>query len=148
MCLSKCFNHTKPSSLRFRPFSRDSNNQIRGQIIVLVLAAEVVARFENDEGRNSPSARIDALGDYYPLPIAWLDLLWSSSQRRTCNDCSLAYLAHREACFIKVVRVVVLDAVLGFDVGYKTEPALYDPRILAEGSFVVVLAFSCTSSSG
>ena len=52
----------------------------------------------------------------------------------------MAYLAHHEACLAGVIRVVVLDAILGFDVGYRAEPVLDCSGILAEGSLVVVLA--------
>jgi hypothetical protein len=119
---------------------RDSNDPILGQVVVFVLVGLVVARFEDDVGRNGPSGGIDALDDCYPLPVAWLDLLCSSCPPCICNNCSRAYLAYHEACLVEVVRVVVLDAILSFDVSYKAEPALYNLRILAEGSLVVVLA--------
>lgn len=54
---------------------RDGNNPILGQSIVLVLAAEVVARFKDNKGWNCPSARVNALGDCYLLSVAWLYLL-------------------------------------------------------------------------
>ena len=57
---------------------RDSKNPILGQSIVLVPAAKVLARFEDDEGWNRPSARVDTLGNCYPLPIARLYVLWLS----------------------------------------------------------------------
>jgi hypothetical protein len=81
-----------------------------------------------------------AVDDCCPLPVAWLDLLWLASSLRSCDDCSDGYLAHYEACLVEVVRVVVLDAILDFNVGYKAEPALDHLRVLAEGSLVVVLA--------
>lgn len=57
---------------------RDSNDPILGQCIDLVPRAEVVVRFKDDEGWNRPSARVDTLGDCYPLPVARLYLLWLS----------------------------------------------------------------------
>ena len=80
------------------------------------------------------------LNDCCPLLIAWLDLLWSSPSLRSCDNCSGGYLAYYEACLVEVVRVVILDAILGFDIGYQARPALDQLRILAEGSLVVVLA--------
>jgi hypothetical protein len=119
---------------------RDANNPVLGQGIVLVPVGQVLAGFEDDVGRNSPSCGIDALDDCYPLPIARLDLLCSSWLPCICNNYSRAYLAHHEACLVEVVRVVVQDAILGFDVRYKGKPALYNLRVLAEGSLIVVLA--------
>jgi hypothetical protein len=38
------------------------------------------------------------------------------------------------------VGVLIKDAVLGLCVLYRSKPALYNPRILAEGSLIVVFA--------
>jgi hypothetical protein len=40
---------------------------------------------------------------------------------------------------ITVVRVIVQDAILGFNVRYKGELALYNLRVLAEGLLIVIL---------
>jgi uncharacterized membrane protein len=56
------------------------------------------------------------------------------------NNYSRAYLAYYKACLVKVVCVVVLDAILSFNAGYKAETALYNLRIFVEGLLVVILA--------
>jgi hypothetical protein len=58
---------------------------------------------------------------------------------RSYNNCSCRYLAYYKASLIEVIGVVVLDAILSFDIGYEAELALDYLRILAEGSLVVVL---------
>ncbi|KAF1923093.1 uncharacterized protein M421DRAFT_36278, partial [Didymella exigua CBS 183.55] len=45
-------------------------------------------------------------------------------------------LAHHKACLIEVVHVFILDAILGFDVGYQAKPALQNLRILTESSLL------------
>ena len=57
---------------------RDADKPVLGQGIVLVPVRQVLAGFEDDVGRNSPSSGIDALDDRYLLPVAWLNLLCSS----------------------------------------------------------------------
>jgi hypothetical protein len=97
---------------------RDGNNPVLGQVVVFVPVRLVVARFEDNVGRNGPSGGIDALNDCYPLPIAWLDLLCSSWLLCICDNNSSRYLAHHETCLIEVVRVVVQDTILGFGIGH------------------------------
>jgi hypothetical protein len=58
---------------------------------------------------------------------------------RSCNNCSCRYLAYYKASLIKVIGVVILDAILGFNIGYEAELALDYLRILAEGSLIVIL---------
>jgi hypothetical protein len=36
------------------------------------------------------------------------------------------------------VTVFILDAILSFDISYQAEPALYNLRIFAEGSLIVI----------
>jgi hypothetical protein len=109
------------------------------QILLLVLRREVVARLKDNKGRNSLTFGVDALYDCCLLSIAWLDCLWPSLSLRSCNNCSCRYLAHHKASLVEVIGVVVLDAILGFDIGYEAELALDYLRILAEGSLVVIL---------
>jgi hypothetical protein len=49
--------------------TRDSNHLILGQILLLVLAREVVARLKDNKGRNSLSFSINALYNCCPLLI-------------------------------------------------------------------------------
>ena len=92
------------------------------------------------EGRNGPSCGINAYYSRSPLSVAWLDCLWPTSSFLSCDNCSLGDLAHHEACLVEVVRVFILDAILGFDVGYQAIPALQDRGILTEDSLIVLLA--------
>jgi hypothetical protein len=100
----------------------------------------VVARLKDNKGRNSLTFSVDALYNYCLLSIAWLDYLWPSSSLRSCNNCSCRYLAYHKASLVEVIGIVVLDAILSFDIGYEAEPALDYLRILAEGSLIVVLS--------
>jgi hypothetical protein len=58
---------------------------------------------------------------------------------RSYNNCSCRYLAYYKASLVKVIGVIVLDAILSFNIGYKAELALDYLRILVEGSLIVVL---------
>jgi hypothetical protein len=58
---------------------------------------------------------------------------------RSCNNYSYRYLAYYKASLVEVIGVVVLDTILGFDIGYEAELALDYLRILVEGSLIVVL---------
>jgi hypothetical protein len=49
-------------------------------------------------------------------------------------------LAYHKASLVKVVGVVILDAILGYDILYKAELAYNYIWILTEGSLIVVLA--------
>jgi hypothetical protein len=49
---------------------RDSNSLILGQVVVLVLVRLVLARFEDNVGRNRLSSSINALNNCYLLPVA------------------------------------------------------------------------------
>jgi hypothetical protein len=60
----------------------------------------------------------DALDNYHLLTIAWLNKLWLSTPLCTCNNFHRANDAYLKACLVKVVHVVVVDAVLGFSVLY------------------------------
>ncbi|KAF1923408.1 uncharacterized protein M421DRAFT_75287, partial [Didymella exigua CBS 183.55] len=75
---------------------------------------EVVVGLKDKEGRNSLSFSINAYYSCSPLLVAWLDCLWPTF----CNNYSLGDLAYYKAYLVKVVRVFILDAILGFSVGY------------------------------
>ena len=94
---------------------------------------------KDDEGWDRPPRCIDPLDYRSPLAIALLNALWLSSTLRACNDCSSRYHAYHEARLVKVEGVLVKDTVLSLCVLYKLKPALYNLRILAESSLVVVL---------
>jgi hypothetical protein len=64
---------------------------------------------------------------------------------RAYDDSSCRYDAYDEARLIEVVRVFIQDAILGFGILYQAEPALGYLRILAEGSFLVVLSIKLHS---
>jgi hypothetical protein len=49
---------------------RDSNSLILGQVVVLVLVRLVLARFEDNVGRNRLSSSINALNNCYLLLVA------------------------------------------------------------------------------
>jgi hypothetical protein len=85
----------------------DADNPVLRQGFILVPVRQVLAGFEDDVGRNSPSGGIDALDNSHPLPVAWLDLLCLSWLLCICNNYSSAYLAYHKACLVEVVRVVV-----------------------------------------
>jgi hypothetical protein len=56
------------------------------------------------------------------------------------NNFPNAYLAYYKAYLIKVIYVVVLDAILSFNISYKAKLALYNLRILVESLLIVILA--------
>jgi hypothetical protein len=72
----------------------------------------VVLALKDNEGWDRPPHCVDALDDCSPLPVALLYALWPSSTLRACDNCSSRYHAHHEASLVKVVYVLIQDAVL------------------------------------
>jgi len=62
----------------------------------------------------------------------------------TCNNHASIDNTHYKACFIEVVEVVVLDAVLYMHVGYQLELYVYLVRVFVEGPLEVVgMYYTC-----
>jgi len=78
----------------------------------------VDASLVDDEGRDRVPSSADALDHCNPLAIAWLDKIRPCASLLACNNLYRANYAHLEASLVKVVHVVVMDAVLGFGVLY------------------------------
>ena len=98
----------------------------------------MVGAFYHDKRRDTPAVGTDALDHGNPFPIARLDLLSLSGTIGTGNDHCGRDLAHYEAGFVKVVDILVLDAVLSLQVRKKREPARDFFRVFIEGPLVVV----------
>ncbi|KAF1360972.1 hypothetical protein EJ07DRAFT_81150, partial [Lizonia empirigonia] len=96
---------------------RDCNNPVARQVILLVPGREVIVALEDDEGWDRPAHRIDPLDHCSPLSIALLNALWPSSTLRTSDAHrrreSSRNLAHHKASLVKVIDVIIADAVLG-----------------------------------
>ena len=67
-----------------------------------------------DKGRDRVPSSADALDQCNPLAIAWLDKIRPCASLCACNDLHCANYAYLEATLVKVVHVVVMDAILGF----------------------------------
>jgi hypothetical protein len=80
------------------------------------------ASFVDNEGQGSVASSADALDYCNPFPIAWLCKSRPRTSLRACNNFHRANYAHLEACLVKVVDVVVVDAVLSYCVLYEHEP--------------------------
>ena len=76
------------------------------------------ASFVDDERWDRISSRADALDDCNPLAIAWLNKLRSSASLCTRDDLYRANHAYLEASLVKVMYVVIVDAVLSFSLLY------------------------------
>jgi hypothetical protein len=76
------------------------------------------ASLVDNEGRGRVPSSADALDHCNLLAIAWLNKLRSSASLCTCDDLHRANHAHLEASLVKVVHVVVVDAVLSFSLLY------------------------------
>jgi hypothetical protein len=77
-----------------------------------------VARLKDNKGQNSLTFSVNALYNCCLLSITWLDCLWPSLSLRSYNNYSCRYLAYYKASLVKVVGVIVLDAILGFNISY------------------------------
>ena len=88
----------------------------------------------DDKWWNRVSCSAIALDDCNPLSIAGLDKLWLSASLYTGNDLYRPNNAYLESTLVKVVHVVVLDAVLGLYVGHKSKPITYYLMIFLETS--------------
>jgi hypothetical protein len=76
------------------------------------------ASLVDNEGRGRVSSSADALDHCDLLAIAWLNKLRSSASLCACDDLHRANHAYLEASLVKVVHVVVMDAVLSFGLLY------------------------------
>jgi hypothetical protein len=75
----------------------------------------------DNEGRGRVPSSADALDHCNLLVIAWLNKLRSSVSLCTCDDLYRANHAYLEASLVKVMHVVVVDAVLSFSLLYQLE---------------------------
>jgi hypothetical protein len=82
----------------------------------------VDAPFVDNKGRDRVPRGADTLDDGNPLAIAWLNEIWPPTSLCACDDLHRANYAHLEASLIKVVHILVMDAVLGFCLLHKLEP--------------------------
>jgi hypothetical protein len=98
----------------------------------------VDASLVDDEGRGRVPSSADALDLCNLLAIAWLDKLRTSASLCACDNLHRANYAHLEASLIKVVHVVVVDAVLGFGVLYQRKPRANYLWILLEYSLPIL----------
>jgi len=80
----------------------------------------------------------DALDNGNPLLIAWLNKLRLSTSLRTYNNFHRPNNAHLEACLVKVVRVIISDAILSFSLLNKLKPRANHLRIFLEYSLTVL----------
>jgi hypothetical protein len=124
---------------------RDVGNPVARYTQLLVSSREVVLALEDKRGWNRLPYCVDACNDTGPFSVTLLHCLWSAATLRAYDDSSYRYDAHHEARLIEVVRVFIQDAILGFGILYQAEPALGYLRILAEGSFLVVLSIKLHS---
>ena len=75
---------------------------------------EVVGALHHDERRDAPTVRTDALDYGNPFSIARLDLFSFSAPIDTGYDHCRRDLAYYKASLVKVIDVLVLDAVFRF----------------------------------
>jgi hypothetical protein len=78
----------------------------------------VDAPLVDNKGRDRVPSSADALNVCNLLAVAWLDQLRTSASLCACNNLYRANYAYLEASLIKVVHVVVVDAVLSFSLLY------------------------------
>jgi len=64
----------------------------------------------------------DTLDNGNPLLIAWLDKLWPSISLSASNHFYGPSDAHLEASLVKVMYIIVRNAVLDFSLLYKLKP--------------------------
>ena len=82
------------------------------------------ASFVDNKRRGIRSSSADALDNCYLLAITWLNKLRSITSLCACNNLYRANNAHLEASFIKVVDIILVDAILVHSVLYKLKPRL------------------------
>ena len=92
---------------------------------------------DNKRWGCAPSS-VDALDNGNLLLIAWLNKLRLSTSLRTYNNFYRPNNAYLEACLVKVVYIIVLDAVLGFSLLNKLKPRANYLRIFLEYSLIVL----------
>jgi hypothetical protein len=57
---------------------------------------------------------------------------------RACKDHLALYNPYHKACLVKVVRVVICNAILGLGVGNQLKPGRYNAWIFVQGSLTIV----------
>ena len=90
------------------------------------------ASLVDNEGRGRVPSSADALDQCNPLAIAWLDKIRPCASLCAYNDLYYANYAYLKASLVKVVHIVVVDAVLGFGLLHQREPRANDCRIFLQ----------------
>ena len=74
----------------------------------------MVLASKDDKRWDSLASSVDSLDHRCPLAIARLDSLWPASPLKSCHDKLGRDLAYYKASLVKVVDVLVKDAILSF----------------------------------
>ncbi len=82
----------------------------------------MVLRSQDNKGRDSPAEGIDTLDNRCPLAVARLGQLCLTTAVRGRDYHACEDNAHHKPSLIKVVDIVVHDAVLSFNVLYEGKP--------------------------
>jgi len=98
----------------------------------------VDAPFVDNKRWGCVPSGVDTLDNSNLLLIAWLNKLRLSTSFRTYNNFYRPNNAYLEACFIKIVHVIVLDAILGFSLLNKLKLRANYLRIFLEYSLIVL----------
>ena len=114
------------------------NNLVRQEAILSILEGEVVNTLDDHEQRQRKAIATHTLNCSHLFLIARLKLLALATSISTYNNHATANNAHYKAYFIKIVEVVVLDAILYTHVSYQPEPHIYLVRVFTKGPLEVI----------
>lgn len=107
-------------------------------IITLIPRREVVLARKDNKRQNRPSICVDSLDCCSLLTITWLDCLPSSTPLRASNNQLRGYLAYQKPSLIKVVGILINNAVRSLNTLHKVELLANYLIVLAESSLSIV----------
>jgi len=86
---------------------------------------------------------VDTLDNSNPLLIAWLDKLWLSTSLSASNYFYRPNNAYLEASLVKVVYIIVGNAVLNFGLLYKLKPRANNFWIFLQYPLIILCSIKC-----
>ena len=114
------------------------DNPVGWEAVLSIPEGEVVDALDDYKQRQCKAVTAYILNCSRLFLIARLKLLALATLISTCNDHAAANNAHYKARFVKVVEVVVLDAILCMYVSYQLELCIYLVGVFAKGPLEVI----------
>ena len=101
------------------------------------------AAFIDNERRGRISSRVDTLDHYDLFAITLLNKLRPGTSLRASYDFHSPNHSYLEACFVKVIDVILINTKLSYYLTHKRELSPNDLRIFLEYSLPILRSIKC-----